>query len=146
MLSAALNIVLGVFRFDVKRSVRSMTITVALVVAAVVALLIGAGFGLSLLYFWLESTEGTVLALTIIAAAGCAVLGLVLLLFAFARPKRRDPRKAFAPHYKPHEPGMAGSERMFDEAIAAMQKGSRESMLAAVALALVAGMMAGRKL
>lgn len=145
MLSTALNIVLGVFRFDVKRSVRSMTITVALVVAAVVALLIGAGFGLSLLYFWLESTEGTVLALTIIAA-GCAVLGLVLLLFAFARPKRRDPRKAFAPHYKPHEPGMAGSERMFDEAIAAMQKGSRESMLAAVALALVAGMMAGRKL
>jgi hypothetical protein len=145
MLSTALNIVLGVFRFDVKRSVRSMTITVALVVAAVVALLIGAGFGLSLLYFWLESTEGTVLALTIIAA-GCAVLGLVLLLFAFARPKRRDPRKAFAPHYKPHEPGMAGSERMFDEAIAAMQKGSRESMLAAVAFALVAGMMAGRKL
>lgn len=145
MLSAALNIVLGVFRFDVKRSVRSMTITVALVVAAVVALLIGAGFGLSLLYFWLESTEGTVLALTIIAA-GCAVLGLVLLLFAFARPKRRDPREAFAPHYKPHEPGMAGSERMFDEAIATMQKGSRESMLAAVALALVAGMMAGRKL
>ena len=143
MLSTALNIVLGVFRFDVKRSVRSMTITVALVVAAVVALLIGAGFGLSLLYFWLESTEGTVLALTIIAA-GCAILGSVLLLFAFARPRRRDPR--VAPHYKPYEPGMAGSERMFDEAIATMQKGSRESMLAAVALALVAGMMAGRKL
>ncbi len=145
MLSTALNIVLGAFRFDVKRSVRSMTITVALVVAAVVALLVGAGFGLSLLYLWLENTEGTVLALTIIAA-GCALLGLVLLLFAFARPKRQDPRDASAPHYKPYESGMAGPERMLDEAIAAMQKGSRESMLAAVALALVAGMMAGRKL
>lgn len=144
-MSTALNIVLSVFRFDVKHSVRTMTITVTLVFAAVVAFLVGAGFGLSLLYLWLESVEGTMSALTIIAGSG-AVLGLILLFLAFARPKRRRPREAFAPHHQPFGSGIAGSERMLDEAIAAMQRGSRESMLAAVALALVAGMMVGRKL
>ncbi len=143
MLSSALNLALRLFRFDLKRSVHSMIVTMALTLAALLAWVIAAGFGLSLLYIWLDRIEGTMLALTIIAGGG-ATLGLVLLLIAFLRPNRRR-REAFEPRRRPVEARLAGSERMLDEAITAMQRGSRESMLAAVALALVAGLIVGRK-
>ncbi len=142
MLSTALNLALGLFRFDLKRSVRAMIVSTMLTLAALLAWVVAAGFGLSLLYVWLERSEGTVLALSLLAG-GCAVLGLILLLIAFLRPRRRQVPE---PQHRTLKAGLAGSEQMLDEAITEMQRGSRESMLAAVVLGLVAGMMVGRKL
>ncbi len=142
MLSTALNLVLGLFRFDLKRSVRAKIVTTALTLAALLAWVVAAGFGLSLLYIWLERSEGTVLALSLLAG-GCAVLGLMLLLIAILRPRRREVPE---PQHRTFKAGLGGSEQMLDQAITEMQRGSRESMLAAVVLGLVAGMMVGRKL
>ena len=101
------------------------------------ALLVAAGFGLSLLYVWLQQIYGTMIALAIIGG-GCALLALILLALAMVRPGRRQ--RAHAP-----QPALTGN-RTVDEAITAMQQGSRESMLAALALAVVTGVTLGRKL
>ena len=62
-------------------------------------------------------------------------------MIAFLRPKGRPQRVASAP-----ERALGSGERAIEDAVAAMQQGSRETMLAALALALVAGVTLGRKL
>jgi hypothetical protein len=79
-----------------------------------------------------------------IIAGGCAALGLILFLIAFFRAASRP---------RPIHREADGSERMIasgehaiEEAIDAVQHGSREKMLAALSLALAAGVVLGRKL
>jgi hypothetical protein len=128
-------------RLDLRRSLRALTVTAVLTLIALAILLVAAGFGLSLLTVWLQQALGTMPALAIVAG-GCALAGLSLLAIAFLRPGRRPPHRVAPP-----PAGRDGStERMIDEAIAAMQQGSRESMLAAVVLAVVTGVILGRKL
>jgi hypothetical protein len=129
--------------FDLKRRVHALKLTAALALAAVAAVLIAIGFGLSLLYVWLQQIYGTMPALAIIAA-GCAVLGLILFLIAFLRPASRP--RPIRRDADASGGTIAGGERAVDEAIAAVQQGSRETMLAALSLALVAGVIVGRKL
>ena len=80
-----------------------------------------------------------------IMAGGCAVLALIFLGFAFWRPQSK--RKAALRAASQADSGAStGTEQMLHEAMTAMQQGSRESMVAAVALALVTGVMLGRKI
>jgi len=134
MFAACMNICKGHF----KQRIRSLTVTLMLTLVAVAVVLVAIGFGLSLLYVWLQQLYGTMPALAIIAG-GCAVLALILFMIAFLRPASRS--RVEAP-----EPATGSAQRSIEEAIAAVQQGSRESMLAAVALALMAGVTVGRKL
>jgi hypothetical protein len=155
MLWGLLNVALGALKLDLKRVVRDMSVTAALALAALVVLLVAAGFGLALLYVWLQMQLGTLDALAIIAG-GCAVIGLILLALAIWRPRGKQgaARRAAAPP-PPREEATAGAAgaaagaqgtRVIEEAIAAMKEGSRETMLAAVAMAVVAGVVLGRKI
>ena len=137
MFAACMSLCKGEF----KRRIHALTVTAALMLAAVAIVLVAIGFGLSLLYVWLQQIYGTMPALGIIAG-GCAVLSLILFMFAFLRPasRRQPPRVADGV-----ERATAGGERAIEEAIAAVQHGSREAMLAALALAVVAGLTLGRR-
>lgn len=140
--------VLNVFAGDLKRNLRSLTVTAALILGAVAVVLVAIGFGLSLLYVWLQQLFGTMPALAMIAG-GCAVLALILSAVAFWRPARRPkpPVRAVAPSdFDVAQSAIASGQRTIDESIAALQQGSRESMLAAISLALVTGVILGRKL
>ena len=123
-----------------KQRIRALTVTLMLTLVAIAAVLVAIGFGLSLLYVWLQQLYGTMPALAIVGG-GCAALALVLFMIAFLRPASR-PR----PHVEAPDPAVGHAQRSVEEAVAAVQQGSRESMLAAIALAVVAGVTLGRKL
>jgi membrane protein implicated in regulation of membrane protease activity len=139
MLASLIKLGVNLITLDLRRSLRALTVTAVLMLIALAILLVAAGFGLSLLSVWLRQALGTMPALAIITG-GCALAGLSLLAIAFLRPGRR---RAAPP---PQSERSASTERMIDEAIAAMQQGSRESMLVAVVLAVVTGVILGRKL
>jgi len=140
MLGALIKLGMTLVTLDLRRRLRALTVTAVLTFVALAILLVAAGFGLSLLTVWLQQVAGTMPALAIIAG-GCALAGLALLAVALLRPRRRAPRRA-----APQAERSAATERMIEDAIAAVRQGSRESMLAAVALALVTGVILGRKL
>lgn len=143
MMSAALDIALGLLKPDLKHSMRRLTATAVLLSVAAVMLLVAAGFGLSLLYVWLRAVEGTMAALAIIAG-GLALVGLLVLAIGLWRPRRRAPYRV--PPHRAAAHDLAGGERMIEDAIAGLQQGSRESMLTAIVLAAVTGVLVGRKL
>ena len=137
MFAACMNMCMAGFR----QRLRALTWTAALALAGVTILLVAAGFGLSLLYVWLQQIYGTMPALAIVAG-GCAAVALLLFMLAFLRPaSRRRYDRAEIPRAS-----STSQQRTVDEAIAAVQQGSRESMLAALAVAVIAGMSLGRKL
>ena len=137
MFAACMNMCMAGFR----QRLRALTWTAALALAGVTTLLVAAGFGLSLLYVWLQQIYGTMPALAIVAG-GCAAVALLLFMLAFLRPaSRRRYDRAEIP-----QASSTSQQRTVDEAIAAVQQGSRESMLAALAVAVIAGMSLGRKL
>ena len=68
MFAACMSLCKGEF----KRRIRALTVTGALVVTGAAIVLVAIGFGLSLLYVWLQQLYGTMPALGIIAG-GCAV-------------------------------------------------------------------------
>jgi len=140
MLGALIKLGMTLVTLDLRRRLRALTVTAVLTFVALAILLVAAGFGLSLLTVWLQQVAGTMPALAIIAG-GCALAGFALLAVALLRPRRRAPRRA-----APQAERSAATERMIEDAIAAVRQGSRESMLAAVALALVTGVILGRKL
>jgi len=137
MFSACMSLCKG----ECKRRIRAFSVTAVLMLTAVAAVLVAAGFGLSLLYVWLQQIYGSMPALGIIAG-GCAALGLILFAAAFWRPTPQ-PRPV---HHEAVAPEIEAAKRSFDEAVVTLQKGSRESMLAALSLAIVAGIALGRKL
>jgi type VI protein secretion system component VasK len=141
MFSACMSLCKG----EVKRRIRALTITAALSLFAVAALLVAFGFGLSLLTVWLQNLYGTMPALAIVGG-GCAALALILFVAAFWRPASRPkPRPVHSDSAVASEATGIG-KRAIDDAINAVQQGSRETMLAALALAVVAGVTMGRKL
>ena len=128
---------------EFKRRMRALTVTAVLMLAAIAVVLVAIGFGLSLLTVWLQQIYGTMPALGIVAG-GCAVLSLILFLIALLRPASRArplPREADR-----LESEIASGQRAIDDAVSAVQQGSRETMLAALTLALVTGVTLGRKL
>lgn len=142
------RVLFDLLRGDLARRVHAMKVTAVLAVAATLCLLVAAGFALSLLYVWLQGLYGTMPALAIIAG-GAAIVAVILFLFAFLRPQARRPepapRAAPVSDVEAAARTFASTQRSVDEAIAAVQQGSRESMLAALALAAVVGLVLGRK-
>jgi predicted anti-sigma-YlaC factor YlaD len=137
MLASIMSSALHLVRFDLRARLRAMTVTAVLTVIGMLLILTALGFGLALLYVWLDQMLGMVVALAIVGG-GCTLLALILFAIAAWRPKsgRQPPQR---------ERAAADTDRVLDDALAAMQGGSREQMATALALALVAGMMLGRK-
>jgi len=145
MLGSLATAVLNPIKLGLKARLRAMTVTAVLTLLGVVLFLIALGFGLALLYVWLEQMLGTIAALAIVAG-GCALLALILFAVAMWRPKPGAKAAHRAPPRPPESAtGRTTTDRMIDEALAAMQQGSREQMLAALSLALVTGIILGRK-
>jgi len=148
MLASLANTVLNLIKLDLKARLRAMTVTAVLTLIGAILLLTAIGFGLALLYVWLQQMLGTIVALAIIAGA-CVLLALILFAIAAWRPKPDGkPVQRAAPPPPPRPESATGStttDRMIDEALSAMQQGSREQMLAALSLALVTGIILGRK-
>ena len=148
MLGSLANAVLSLIKLDLKARLRAMTVSAVLMLVGVALLLTALGFGLALLYVWLQQMLGTIIALAIIAGA-CILLALILFALAAWRPKPGGkPAHRAPPPPPPRAESAAGStttDRMIDEALSAMQQGSREQMLAALSLALVTGIILGRK-
>ena len=137
MFAACMNMCMGHF----KQRMRSLTVTLALVLAGIAVVLVAAGFGLSLLTVWLQQIYGTMPALAIVGG-GSAGLGLILFLIAFLRPASR-------PRPVRRDAAITGGTMAggaIDEVIASVEHGSQEKMLAALVLAVVAGVTLGRKL
>jgi type VI protein secretion system component VasK len=147
MLASLTNTVLSLIRLDLKSRLRALTVSAVLTLIGVLLLLTAIGFGLAVLYVWLQQMLGTVIALAIIAGA-CVLLSLILFAVATWRPKPGDKPVHRAPPPPPRQesaPGRSATDRMIDEAVSAIQQGSREQMLAALSLALVTGIILGRK-
>lgn len=148
MLASVTATVLNLIKLDLKARLRALTVSAVLTLVGVVLLLTAIGFGVALLYVWLEQMWGAILALATIAG-GCAVLALILFAVAAWRPKPGGKRARRAAAVAPPRPDSTGSaattDRMMDEALSAMQQGSREQLLAALSLALVTGIILGRK-
>ena len=148
MLGSLANTVLSLIKLDLKARLRAMTVSAVLTVVGVALLLTALGFGVALLYVWLQQMLGTVIALAIIAGS-CILLALILFALAAWRPKPgAKPAHRAPPPPPPRSESATGStttDRMIDEALSAMQQGSREQMLAALSLALVTGVILGRK-
>jgi type VI protein secretion system component VasK len=138
--------VIDAFKLDLKARLRAMTVSAMLTAIGVVLLLIALGFGVALFYVWLQQMLGTMAALAIVAGA-CALLALIVLAIAVWRPKPGDKqaRRTPPPPRRESATGNTATERMFEEAVVAVQQGSREQMLAALSLALVTGIVLGRK-
>jgi hypothetical protein len=145
MLSIVLKLVGDLYGAALRHSVRRMMLTAALMLLALSAWIGAAGFGLSLAYVWLQRSEGTMAALAIVGA-GCVALGLILLLGALLARRQRRWRGASGLSGGTSNAERVPVERMLEEAVAAIQGSSRESILAAAALALAAGMVVGRRL
>jgi type VI protein secretion system component VasK len=146
MMASLTNAVIDAFKLDLKARLRAMTVSAMLTAIGVVLLLIALGFGVALFYVWLQQMLGTMAALAIVAGA-CALLALIVLAIAAWRPKPGDKqaRRTPPPPRRESATGNTATERMFEEAVVAVQQGSREQMLAALSLALVTGIVLGRK-
>jgi hypothetical protein len=136
-----LGLILKVLQGGLQRRVHKFSVTLVLMLAGIGFVLVAAGFGLALLTIWLQQLYGTMIAEAIVGG-GCAVAGLILLAFAFWRPAPR-PR---AVSHEAVAPEIEAAKHTFDEAISQVRQGSRETMLAALSLAIVAGIVLGRKL
>ena len=91
-----LSALLGIIGFDLKREVRSISITVVLALAGAFLLLLALGVALRALHIWLELRYGVFPAYGMLGA-GAALMALVLFAFAFWRPKAKPARRAANP-------------------------------------------------
>lgn len=148
MLASLANAVIDIVKPDLKARLRAMTVSAVLVLLGLLLLLLALGFGLALLFIWLQQELGTLSALAIVAGAS-ALLAMIFFAIAAWRPKPGDKPARRTPAPPPSRPesatGIAATDRMMDEALTAVQRGSREQMLAALSLAVVTGIILGRK-
>ena len=147
MVASLLETVFKLAKLDIKARLRAMTVSAVLTLVGLALLLTALGFGVALLYVWLQQMLGTIVALAIIGGA-CIVLALILFALAAWRPKPGDKpaKRAAPPPLRPESAtGDSATDRLLAEAVGALQQGSREQMLAALSLALVTGIILGRK-
>lgn len=144
MLASLTSAVLNLTRFDLKARLRAMSVTAVLTLIGVALMLTGMGFGMALLYVWLQRVLGTLIALAVIVG-GCVLLALIFFAFAAwrAKPRARAAYRASSP--PPSAASSAATDHIIDEAITAMQQGSREQLLVTLTLALAVGIILGRR-
>ena len=142
-----LGTVLSLVRIDLKRQVRETTMTAVFALLGAILILVGLGFGVAALYEWLRSLYGTLPALGILGGAW-AMLGLVFLILAFYRPKRRR-RAAAVKAVNLQDPAAAiaqATEQAVNNATGVVREGSRKQVFGALVIAAVAGFLIGRRL
>jgi len=142
-----LGTVLSLVGIDLKRQVRETTMTAVFALLGAILILVGLGFGIAALYEWLRSLYGTLPALGILGGAW-AMLGLVFLILAFYRPKRRK-RAAAVKAVNLQDPAAAiaqATEQAVNNATGVVREGSRKQVFGALVIAAVAGFLIGRRL
>jgi hypothetical protein len=138
---------LGTVRFEIKRQVRSLTVTVVCALAGALLIVLALGFGIAALYEWLKLQYGTLPALGIMGGTW-AVLGLIFLGVAFLRPKGR-PRRPVAAATNPLQDSAAvivrATEQAVDDASSLVREGSRKQVYGALFVAILTGFLIGRR-
>jgi hypothetical protein len=139
---------LGTVRFEIKRQVRSLTVTVVCALAGALLIALALGFGIAALYEWLKLQYGTLPALGIMGGTW-AVLGLILLGVAFLRPKGRPRRPVVAATTNPLQDSAAvivrATEQAVDDASNLVREGSRKQVYGALFVAILTGFLIGRR-
>jgi hypothetical protein len=147
---------------DVRREAMSIGVTLGLVFTGLMLVLMTLAAALGGLYLWVEIWEGPLVALGVV---GLTTALLAILMFAVAgsrnrrTPVERDSPAASAsaspfPHSASLMEGVsqqvggraaAATADVLDNAADAVRHGSRETILAVLALAAVAGVVIGRR-
>jgi len=147
---------IGWTKDQVRRQTRHTAVIVALTAVAALAALGAAVVGLVALYFWLSMQTSPFTALGII---GGGLLLLALMLAVVASVRRRPPL-APRPRLQIAQPGalldtlrqdtfdkaIADNEQVLKLAAGVMRDGSRPVVLGTLAVAVVLGLIAGRRL
>ena len=147
---------IGWTKDQVRRQTRYTAVMVALAVVAILAALGAAVVGLVALYFWLSMQMSPFTALGII---GGGLLVLALILAGVASVRRRPPL-APRPRLQIAQPAalldtlrqdtfdkaLADNEEILNLAAGALRDGSRPVVLGTLAIAVVMGLIAGRRL
>jgi hypothetical protein len=147
---------IGWAKEEVGRQARHAMLVGILLGAAALAAFGAATVALIALYMWLAQHYGAFISLAVIGG-GLFVLALILLLLALIR---RRPRLAARPPLQMAQPAtvletlaqdsyakaVAGGEQAARSASDALREGSRSALLGTLALAVVLGLIAGRKL
>jgi hypothetical protein len=140
-----LGALLGTVKFEVRRQVRSLTVTVVCALAGTLLIALALGFGIAALYEWLKLQYGTLPALGIMGGTW-AVLGLILFAIAFLRPKGRRRRVVVA---NPLQDSAAvivqATEQAVDDASNLVRQGSRKQVYGALFVAILTGFLIGRR-
>jgi hypothetical protein len=140
-----LGTVLSMIGFDLKRQVRSLTTTVICALAGTVLIVLALGFGIAALYEWLKLEYGTLPALGILGTSW-AVLGIIFFCIAFLRPKGRQRRVvAVNPLREPAVAIVQATEQAVDDATNLVRQGSRKQVFGAILVAVLTGLLIGRR-
>jgi hypothetical protein len=141
-----LGTVLGIVRFNLKRQVRYYVMTVVLAVIGTVFIALALGFGIALLYQWVR-LHFTVMQSLAIMGGGWAVIGIVLMLLAFLRPKPGQRRfYGVDPLRQPAVAAAQVTEQAVDNATSIIREGSRQQVFGAIIIAAAAGFLLGRRI
>jgi hypothetical protein len=137
-------------KYEVRRQTRYTAVNGVLVGVGSLAAIGAIVVGLMALYFWLERQAGSFVALGVIGG-GLLLLALILFALAFARER---PGLASPPQLQIMQPAaLLGTLRQgthSDQAIRLAagpgRRGSRPAFLGTLALAVIVGLLAGRRL
>jgi hypothetical protein len=141
-----LGTVLGIVGFNLKRQVRHVVMTVVLALAGAIFVALALGFGIALIYQWLRLEYSAIEALAIMGG-GWAVLGIVLMLLAFLRPRPGQRRyRGVDPLRQPALAAVEMTEQAVDNATGIIREGSRKQVFGAIVIAALAGFLVGRRL
>ena len=138
--------VLSIVGFNLKRQVQHTVMTVVLAVAGGIFILLALGFGIALLYQWLR-LHFTVIEALAIMGGGWAVIGIILLLVAFYRPRPGQRQyRGVDPLREPAVAAVQMTEQAMDDATGIIRDGSRKQVFGAIVIAALAGFLVGRRL
>jgi hypothetical protein len=136
---------LGVIGIDLKREVRHITVTVVLALVGAVLAILAIAIGLRALYLWLELHYGVFPALGILGGSS-ALIALVLFGFAFLRRNARPRPRVANPLRASAASLVEAGEQAMENATDTVRHGSRKQVYATILIAVLAGLVLGRKI
>lgn len=139
-----LSALLGLIGIDLKREVRNVAVTIALAASGAFLAILTIAIALRALYLWLEVQWGTFLALGILGALS-AILAAVLFYVAFRSKRAKPPTRRENPLSASAAAMAEAGEQAMNEATDAVSKGSRKQMYSTLLIAVLAGLILGRR-
>lgn len=134
--------------FSLKRQAREIAVTVALVLAGTFAALTAFAIAMRAFYLWLELSLGTFPALGIVGLI-TALLAVILFMLAFMRGRRRARVAPVAPvaAIRAAAPTVAATRQAaVDATDHAIRNASRQQVVGALVIAVIAGWILGKRL